>query len=155
MPSLGVFGEVREAEAEDSTFEFFDQTLRINPDFGILDIVDFIDLARDVDENDLSTIAIVKDLFRTVLHPEDFATFWTAARKNRQDIGDLIKVAFAVIEAVTARPTVRPSDSSAGPSTTSLSSTGGLSSRVIGRLEGQGRPDLALLVQRAQEQLAG
>lgn len=77
---------------------------------------------------------------------DDYARWESLARKHRSTGEDMIRI---VMEGLTARPTVQPSDSSDGPSATVGSSTDASSLRVITRL--QGRPDLQLMVLQAQE----
>ena len=154
MADLGSFGTPKaplDPEQVDS-FDWFGARVRVLPEFGELDLVDFFDSASRIEDTDTAqAMAALKGVFRECIDPEDFDTFWSTAKRERQGVEDLMEVVMAVVEAVTDRPTVRPSDSSAGPSRTSATSAGASSSRVIRRLEREGRPSVALMVQQAQE----
>jgi hypothetical protein len=96
-------------------------------------------------------VAAIKDLMRDCILPEEFADFWRAVRAARLPMETLMsEVVVKVIQVASERPTGRPSDSSAGPTTTQPRSEPDSSSRVIARLEENGRPDLALVVAQAQ-----
>lgn len=150
MPDLGELGQPSEA-SEDVTFGFFGHQMRVNPTFGELELVDFMDAAGAVDVNNSASFRLLKDLLRSTVHPDDFDAFWKAAKQHRQGVEDLMKIAYQVIEAVTARPTGQPTDSSDGQPSTAANSTGDSSTRVIRRLEAQGRPDLAVVAMQAAE----
>jgi len=150
VASLGTFGTPREAPEEQS-FGYFGTEVRVNPDFGELDLADFMEAAADLDEDSVDSLSLLKNTMRGAVHAEDFDTFWATAKRNRQGIADLLPILYAVVEAVSARPTERPSDSSGGPRPTRALSAVDSSSQVIGRLEGQGRADLALMARMATE----
>jgi hypothetical protein len=153
VASLGTFG-VKHEPTED-TFGFFEHTLRVNPGFGELELADFLEAAAVVDEdNATASMALLKNVMRAAVHPEDFDTFWTTAKRERQGIADLMGILIALVEAVTDRPTERPSDSSDGPQQTSLGSVANSSSQVIRRLEVEGRPSIALMVRQAEDSRA-
>lgn len=151
VADLGSFGNAKpplDPEQVDD-FGYFDIRVRVNPGFGDLDLADFLDSATAVDTDDIRAAGFVKEALRAAVHPEDFDAFWSTAKRERQGIEDVLEVLILAIEAVTARPTVRPSDSSDGPGSTTLSSVGGSSSRVIERLEAEGRPSVAVMVRNA------
>ena len=102
------------------------------------------------DSADMEALAVMLDLLEQCIAPQDWQRFQDCADKNRADGDELMAVVTSVMEALTERPTSRPSDSSGGPQPTQANSEGVLSSRVIGRLEDQGRPDLALMVTQAR-----
>lgn len=108
--------------------------------------------ARDgLDSDSMEGLAVIYDLLKSAIVDDQWARFEQVATDNRCDNAAMWAVMTNVLEVVAARPTSRPSDSSAGPGGTSPSSEGDSFSRVIGRLEGQGRPDLALIVEQARE----
>ena len=154
MPDLGELGQAP-SEEEDVTFGMFGQQIRVNPGFGELELVDFMEAAAAVDVNSAASFGLLKDLMRSMVHPDDFDMFWMAAKRHRQGVEDLMKIAHAVIEQATARPTGLPADSSDGQQATAESSTDDFSTRVIRRLEAQGRPDLAAVALNAAEAKAG
>lgn len=149
MTSLGDFGTPR--EAYDETFGYFGATIRVHPDLSDLALIDFAVMGDSIDEETSGTEAIgaVMSMLRAVVHPEDFDEFWSLSKANRQTVDDLTDVVEKLVVAVTERPTQRPSASSRGQRSTGERSEGDSSSRVVNRLEEQGRPDLALLVQRS------
>lgn len=150
MPSLGSFGKTKPA-ADPLTFDFFGESIRVDPAFGQLDFVDFMAAAQTVDTEAPSAMVLLKDLLTDCIHDEDFERFWRTARERRQDVTDLMEIVHAVVEAVADRPTGSSADSSAGPSSGAPSSTDDSSSWAIEHRERQGRPDLALIHMQAQE----
>lgn len=154
MADLGSFGTPKpplDPEAVDS-FDYFGSRVRVNPAFGELDLVDFFDAASTIQDTDTAqAMHALKGVLRQCILDVDFESFWSTAKAQRQGVEDLMEVVMAVVEAVADRPTERPSVSSDGPSDTSATSAGGSSSRVIRRLEQDGRPSIALMVQQAQD----
>lgn len=132
------------------TFE--GKTFRLADKVGAMPMMKFAHLAKQgTDANELEGLVAIYDLLRSVIADEEWAAFEEHASFKRANGDDLMDVVQQAIAAIAARPTVRPSDSSVGPTTTSTSSAGDSSSRVVHRLEESGRPDLALLVQDSQE----
>ena len=111
-------------------------------------------------EDEIASLAAAYDLLEQCLHPLDWERFADHATAVHADMDELMAFVGEVMSVVSARPTGRSSDSSAGPRTIEPSSTGDSSSpatgpdRVIARLNEKGRPDLALMVRRRQESLA-
>lgn len=135
----------------DLTFE--GQSFALASKVGLMPLMKFAHIARQgVDANDMEGLVAIYDMLRNVIADEDWERFESHATTVRADGDDLMGLVQQAIQAISERPTERPSDSSDGPQTTSDSSAGDSSSRVIRRLEEQGRPSLALMVQQAQEQ---
>ncbi|NUQ32421.1 MAG: hypothetical protein HOP99_06335 [Dermatophilaceae bacterium] len=135
----------------DLTFE--GQSFALASKVGLMPLMKFAHIARQgVDANDMEGLVAIYDMLRNVIADEDWERFESHATTVRADGDDLMGLVQQAIQAISERPTERPSDSSDGPQTTSVSSAGDSSSRVIRRLEEQGRPSLALMVQQAQEQ---
>lgn len=157
MRDLGSFGTPKPAvdpEKLDS-FDYFGARVRVNPTFGELDLADFFATAAALDDADTAqSLALLKGVFVDSIHPDDFETFWSTAKRERQAIEDLMQVVVAIVEAVTDRPTERPSDSSDGPSPTRDTSAGVSSSQVVRRLEQEGRPSVAVMVLQREDSLA-
>jgi len=147
MANLGKFGEAREELTD--TFEYFETEIRVNPNLSEVDILDFMETAFTVDQEDPKAILVVKEFLKSLVHPDDFNTFWETARAKRQRIEDIQNVAKSIVEAVTSRPTQQPSGSVRGRRSTKAKSKAVSSSRVLTRLGG--RPDLQLAVVKAQE----
>lgn len=149
MRSLGSLGKVREPEVVDeTTFDWFGQTVRLPPlTVSQLELVDMAEKMQATDENDPGALAVIKDLFRLVIHQDDFVKFWVSAIQHRQSVEDMMQVYSVLIEVATNRPTRRPSDSSDGPLATPTNSTPASSSP-----EPQpGRPDLVLLMEGGEQ----
>lgn len=104
-----------------------------------------------LDSESMEGLALIYDLLKASLVDEQWPRFEQLATDNRVDNDAMWQVMKDVLEVVAARPTSRPSDSSDGPAGTSPSSEADSFLRVIGRLEGRGRPDLALFVDQARE----
>jgi hypothetical protein len=151
VSSLGSFGKPKPQRDDGLSFDFFDQEVRIDPSFGQLDFIDFMESAASVDEDDPSAMVVIKDMLRKCVHQDDFEQFWKTARTERQSVTDLMEVVYAAVAAVAERPTSQPSDSSDGLLSDAPNSTDDSSLQVIDLLERQGRPDKAQMVAQAQK----
>jgi hypothetical protein len=121
--SLGQFGTPRELEEkQELTFGWFGSQLRVNPYASELDLIEFMASAGELEEDDIRVIPALQRLLKAYVHPEDWAEFWKLARRNHQEVGDFLALCYAIVEATTGRPTVRPAASGGGPSTTVASS---------------------------------
>lgn len=131
--------------------DFFDEVFTVADKIGLMPLMRFAKVAKGgADSADMEALAVMLDLLEQCIAPSEWQRFQDCADRNRADGEELLAVVTSVMETLTERPTSRPSDSSAGPQTTTPNSEGVLSSRVIGRLEDQGRPDLALMVNQAR-----
>jgi len=143
MASLGTLGTPRDA-IEPDVFEWFGSTVRTSPEITDLALVDFMDLAGGIDYDDprqaTSAIGVVKGFLRELIHPDDFDEFWRLAKSNRQGVEDVLAVGQRIVAAFTDRPTMRPTDSSVGPSSTRTSLRSDVGSIVAAAHPG--RPDL-------------
>lgn len=118
---------------------------------GLMPLLKFAHLSKKgVDANDMEGLSAIYDLLRSVIADDAWDRFEEHATVVRADGDDLMEVVSQAIEVISARPTDGPSDSSDGPQTVSESSADDSSSRVMHRLEQEGRPSLALMVQQAQ-----
>lgn len=144
MADLGSLGSVREV-MEPDTFGWFGSTVRTNPDMSDLAIVDFMEVAGNLDEADMIGVFVVtKTFLRDCVHPDDFEAFWAAGKANGQGAEDMLAVAKALTESWTARPTRRQSASTGG-----LSPTPSTSPEQVAQAAYPGRPDLQVAVIRA------
>lgn len=107
-----------------------------------------------VDTDSMEGLALIYDLLKASIVDEQWPRFEQLATDNRSTNDQMWEVMVRVLEVVSERPTSRPSASSDGPSDTQASSAVDSSSRVIARLEEQGRPDLANVVLLAREHSA-
>jgi hypothetical protein len=106
-----------------------------------------------VDIDDMEGLVAVYDLLRQCITDEDWSRFEAHASRVRADQDELIQMAKDALTLITARPTRQPSDSSAGQPSMSGPSADGSGSQVtslIERLEAQGRPSIAYMVEQAQ-----
>jgi hypothetical protein len=146
-------GATSHADDELLTFEYFGEELRVSPDLTDADLLDFLEMQADLKADDPKAGPVVKDFLRTVLHVDDFDRFWALGKQHRQSVDERSETAFKLIEAAVKTPTVRSSDSSAGPQRTDENSTDASSFRVQHRLEEKGRADLAVAVLQRREAL--
>jgi hypothetical protein len=135
-----------------STVEFFGERIRLaEPEDCEFAMLEFAEAMPGLDSGDVAAMGAIMRVLKAAVHDDDLPRFLDLARKNRAQVErDLMPVIVAVFDRDTDRPTSRPSDSSDGPARTEPSSVVDSSSRVIARLEQQGRPDLALVVAQAQ-----
>jgi hypothetical protein len=134
-------------------FDFFGESYRFNPaeDYQ-WELLEFTDAAPSgADSELLSGAASVMRLIKAAVHADDWERFRASARKNKALVRDhLMPVVLAAYAQPIDRPTGLPSGSSDGQPATAPNSADDSSSRVIARLEQQGRPDLALVVAQSQ-----
>lgn len=130
------------------SFDYFGQTIAARHGLSDLHYLDFIESAAGLAPDDPRSLRFVKEFARACISEDDFERFWTLALENGQRQTDVHDVLLAVIEGATGRPTDLPSDSSDGQPSTST----GDSSSPEALLPG--RPDLQLVVKRAQEAIA-
>jgi hypothetical protein len=147
---LGEIGGDPNPDGRADSFTFGGEERRINPDFSELDIIDFMEKAQQVDENDPKAVTMVKDLFRGLVHADDFDGFWAACKKTHQTAESMVKIYSDVLAAMSDRPSKPPSDSSDGRRTTGTTSKEDSYLVVLDQLEG--RPDLQAVAVRHQEQ---
>jgi hypothetical protein len=121
---------------------------------GAMPLMRFAKVAKSgADSNNMDGLVAMYDLLEQCIEPAEWVRFQAHADKTRADGEKLMTVVGKVFEALSERPTGRPSASSGGPkSIKRKSASGGApSSKVVRRLEKSGRPDLALMVTLADE----
>jgi hypothetical protein len=140
--SIGSFGTEHpdDTNADPDTFDWFGSTVRLTTALNEVELIDFMDAARKINDQDIAAMAIIKDMFVMVIHPDDFTRFWAVAKEKRQGLEELVQLFMALLEAITDRPTQRPSDSSNGQPTTVASSQVDSSASEL-----SGRPDLQII----------
>lgn len=130
--------------------EFFGEVFETPERFNMRLLTRFATLAkRGVDSDDIEGVAAIDSLIDQCLRPEDVERFDEVCDRERPDFDELMAFIMGVVAEVSQRPTKRPSDSSDGPTLTKDSSRDDSSLRVIRRLEAEGRPSIALMVQQA------
>jgi hypothetical protein len=150
MTFIGDLGADR-ADVDELVFGYFGSRIRVNPNLTDLVIVDLFTEMADAGQSEdaTKTAAALRSMRSALIHPDDLDEFNTRVREHRQSLADLVELTKKLLEAVTARPTSRLSDSSDGPSATTASSGDDSSSAALRLL--QGRPDLAVAVVQAKE----
>ena len=139
--------------ADAPTLTFAGESFAVADKIGWMPLMRFARLAKDgVDTDEMEGLAAIYDLLRDCILEQDWARFEAHATKVRAG-EELLQVVSQAVALITARPTSQPSDSSGGPPTTSGSSADGSGSPVtslVERLEREGRPSIAYMVQQAQ-----
>jgi hypothetical protein len=165
----------------DLEFDYFGSTIRVHPQASDTVELEFLDVGRDIDlsmlENKsleeldqseqlavLSEIGkavrggwlLIKDSLQSLIHEEDWPTYWKLARENGQQIRDLMSdmkyLTAKVVEAETGFPTQPPSVSAGGRESTPQRSADASSSdqdRALALL--RGRSDLQEFVVMREE----
>lgn len=103
---------------------FMGDTYRITDKVGLMPLMKFAHSTVNADVDDLQSLADVYVMIRDCIDPADWDRFERDAIDKKAEGDDLLAVVTQTIAIRTARPTRRPSDSSAGPPSTSASSTG-------------------------------
>jgi hypothetical protein len=92
---------------------------------GLMPLMRFAAAAKaGLDSDDMDGLAALYTLIQDCIDPADWPRFERHATDTKAEADDLMKVVQTVIEALAARPTQRPADSSAGPPSTSAPSKG-------------------------------
>jgi hypothetical protein len=135
------------------TVEMRGQTYRIAEKVGLAPLMRFAKVAKQgTDANDMDGLAAMYDLLEQCFaDTAEFDRFLDVATVGRWDADEILEVVGKVMEVLAERPTGRSSDSSAGPSSTPLSSAAVSSLRAQRRLEQAGRADLAVAVLERRE----
>lgn len=98
-------------------------TYRMAEKIGFMALAKFAHVStQGVQAEDARGLAVMYDLFRGSIHPEDWDRFEVDALESSADAAELMQVVREVIERVSANPTGSRSGSSAGPRPTSPSS---------------------------------
>lgn len=101
-----------------------DKPFKVAPKLGLMPLLRFAHLSsKGVTADDMEGLAAMYSLLRGVIADEDWDAFQEHAEAVRADENDLLEAVRGAIDVMTARPTVRPSDSSPGsqPTETSMS----------------------------------
>lgn len=104
--------------------EFLGESFRLGESVGLMPLMKFAHAANSgLDSDDMAGLAALYSLIRDTVHPEDWDRFERLAIDKQADGGELMGFVGKAIEAISARPTRRRSDSSDGAPPTSPSST--------------------------------
>lgn len=107
--------------------------------------------AKGVTTDQAEGALLMERMIGQCVAPQDVDRFEQVCDEHRVSDEELVEFLAEQIKAEAGRPTLRSSDSSAGPRSTPVSSAADSSSQVIASLEAKGRPDLALVVLETQE----
>jgi hypothetical protein len=140
-------GELGTSHVRDDTFTWFGHVVRVAPTFSDLRLLDFMEVAASIDEaNALQAMGAMRGFLHSIVHEDDFPTFWRACLDNGQGVKDLMELVNVLTADAADRPTQRRSGSSPGRRKTAARSKDTSSRKVIRLMEDRGRADLAQIV---------
>lgn len=126
MALIGEFGAAaRDAEetVEPDEFKFYGETFAVADKVGAMPLLRFAAVAESgTQAEDMEGLAAMHELLRDCLAPGDWPRFQKVAADRKADAEELMEVCGAVYQAITGRPTKRPSASADGSSPTTVSS---------------------------------
>lgn len=131
MAMIGEFGAAARAESdvEPDEFRFYGETFQVAARVGAMPLLRFASVADSgIEAEEMEGLAAMHELLRDCLAAGDWPRFQKTASDNKADAEELMEVCAAIYQAVTGRPTERPSDSVAGSLVTTESSREPLSS---------------------------
>jgi hypothetical protein len=135
------------------TVEFAGDSFRMGEKIALMALMRFAKVAKSgTDADSLDGLTSMYELLEQCLHAEDWERFQQKAVEVKADGDELMQVVSDVIATLSGRPTSRPSGSSDGPTVTKPKSEDDSYLRVVKRLEDEGRPDQAYMVQMAHEE---
>lgn len=108
---------------EPDTFGFYGEVFAMRGAIGAMTLMQFAAVAvKGVNIDQMEGLAAVHRMLEDCIAPGDWPRFQEVARREAADAEDLLAVIRQVIAAVAGRPTVKPSASPDGPSSTMESS---------------------------------
>lgn len=132
---IGEFGAAaRDADpdVEPDTFLFYSETFTVADRVGAMPLLRFAAVADGgAQAEEMAGLAAMHELLRDCLAPGDWARFQKVASDNKVEAEELMQVCGAVYEAVSGRPTRRPSASVGGSLSGTASSKAPSSSEVF------------------------
>jgi len=146
-------GEIGVARAPvDMSFSWFGEEIRVGPNAGDLDLIDFLEQAAAIDTGDsVKAMIATRNFLRGQIHEDDWDRFMTVAKANNQQFDDLLQVAKDIVSACARFPTGRLSDSSDGQPTTGPKLRDDSSSVEVAMAMAKGRPDIKMVIWQAQQ----
>lgn len=121
---------------------------RIAERVGLMPLMRFAMTAKaGANADDMEGLAAMYTLIRDCIDPTEWDRFQADAIDKKAEADDLMKVVQDVIQTLSARPTQRPADSSAGPQTTSESSKASSPSMPAGRTAPEGAGELVSITE--------
>ena len=126
MAFLGEFGAAKrdaDPDREVDTFKFYGEEFTVADRVGAMPLLRFAAAAvSGADSAEAEGLSAMHDLLRDCLPADDWRRFQQVAEENKADGDELLAISRTVYQAISGRPTRRPSDSSDGPSSTGASS---------------------------------
>jgi hypothetical protein len=126
VPIIGEFEAAVAAanpDRESDQFKLNGEVFTIADEVNIVALGRFARVAREgATTDEMEGLAALVDTVESLVIDEDKTRFLDTASKHRVDAGLLLKIVQTVLEAQSGHPTVQPSDSSGGLSTTGPSS---------------------------------
>lgn len=111
--------------------EFLGSDYRMAEKIGLMPLMRFAHVSsKGLDSDDMEGLAAMYTMIQDCIDPADWKRFEADAIEKKAEAEDLFGVVKRVIEILSARPTQRPADSSAGPQPTSVNSKASSSSPV-------------------------
>lgn len=111
--------------------EFMGAEYRIAEKVGLMPLMKFAHVSsKGLDSSDMDGLAAMYAMIQDCIDPAEWSRFEHDAMEKKADGEAIFGVVAKVIEILTARPTQRPAESSAGPRLTSENSKGSSSSPV-------------------------
>jgi len=98
--------------------EFYGEKFKLADEVNEFAVMAYADGAENIEADSMAGMAAVYRLLQSSIHEDDWARFKQTAFKNRANAETLMPIIGAVFEQATDRPTGRPADSSAGPTST-------------------------------------
>lgn len=109
--------------AEPDTFGFKGEVFTLRDRIGAMTLMQFAAVAvKGVHASDMEGLAAVYRMLEDVVAVEDWQRFMDVAREHAASDDELLFVIKQAIQVIANRPTVRPSGSPGGPSSTTASS---------------------------------
>ncbi len=122
MARLGEYGAARreaDPDVEPDTFLLCGVEFTASAEVDPLAVLEFAEAAAaGLEGEDAAGMAAMLSLIRSAVEESEWPRFRAVVRRHRPGVDVLIELATAVVQRETGRPTQRPADSSAGPSTT-------------------------------------
>lgn len=114
--SLGTLGTPH--DAIDASFDYFGVVVRVHPNAGDLELIEFMMDAAQVDALDqMKAMASISRYLKGLVHPDDWDVFWRTAKANRQTMDDLMMLGQRIVSEASGFPTQPHTGSSGGQST--------------------------------------
>lgn len=143
-------GPVETADAP--TLEFMGETFTMNaPEDYQWELLEFAGHAAGVDDSSFAGVAAVYGVLKAVIVKSEWERFRRTAKSNKAQIArDLMPLVVTAFIQRTGHPSKPLSGSAGGRQLTPPSSEVEQHARVVARLEAQGRPELAYMVEEGQ-----